>query len=55
MLHVRFGSKADMTALPRDVRFTPKSGHGLSAIGYPLLHPDRPVPTGQKSSEAVQL
>jgi hypothetical protein len=33
---VRFGSKADMTACPRDVRFTPKSGHQLSALGCPL-------------------
>jgi hypothetical protein len=25
--HVRFGSKADIGACSRDVRFTPKSGH----------------------------
>ena len=25
--HVRFGSEADIEALPPDVRFTPKSGH----------------------------
>ena len=25
---VRFGSKADMCSAKRDVRFTPKSGHG---------------------------
>jgi len=25
---VRFGSKADISQSPRDVRFTPKSGHG---------------------------
>jgi len=25
--NVRFGSKADIKACPRDVRFTPKSGH----------------------------
>jgi hypothetical protein len=25
--NVRFGSKADIKAYPRDVRFTPKSGH----------------------------
>jgi hypothetical protein len=24
---VRFGSKADMATTPRDVRFTPESGH----------------------------
>jgi len=27
---VRFGSKADMEAGPRDVRFTSKSGHWLA-------------------------
>ena len=26
-VNVRFGSKADMAARPRDVRFTPESGH----------------------------
>ena len=25
---VRFGSKADIAARPRNVRFTPESGHG---------------------------
>jgi hypothetical protein len=28
--HVRFGSKADISGCPCDVRFTPKSGHWLS-------------------------
>ena len=32
-VNVRFGSKADMEASPRDVRFTPKSRHWLSASG----------------------
>ena len=36
-VHVRFGSKADMSACPRDVRFTPNSGHqydlGRSSVG----------------------
>ena len=27
LAHVRFGSEADISACPRDVRFTPKSGH----------------------------
>jgi hypothetical protein len=27
-LNVRFGSKADIASIKRDVRFTPKSGHG---------------------------
>ena len=34
--HVRFGSKADMEASPRDVRFTSKSGHWLSVSRCPL-------------------
>ena len=28
---VRFGSKADIAAFPRDVRFTPESGHRSEA------------------------
>src|SRR6516162_1224148 len=35
-LHVRFGSKADIGALPINVRFTPKSGHWNSVVEYPL-------------------
>jgi hypothetical protein len=27
LLHVRFGSKADIQSFLSDVRFTPKSGH----------------------------
>src|SRR5262249_26211734 len=34
--NVRFGSKADIEGLRPDVRFTPKSGHQLSALGCPL-------------------
>ena len=30
--HVRFGSKADIGACPRDVRFARKSGHRDSAV-----------------------
>src|SRR5262245_7633801 len=30
--YVRFGSKADIAALPTNVRFTPKSGHRNSAL-----------------------
>jgi hypothetical protein len=33
---VRFGSKADIEACRADVRFTPESGHQLSALGCPL-------------------
>jgi hypothetical protein len=32
----RFGSKADIPQRNRDVRFTPESGHQLSALGCPL-------------------
>jgi hypothetical protein len=35
-LDVRFGSKADIGLPSVDVRFTPKSGHQLSALGCPL-------------------
>src|SRR5262249_30590830 len=34
--NVRFGSKADIAVRRIDVRFTPKSGHWLSASGCPL-------------------
>jgi hypothetical protein len=34
---VRFGSKADISAFPPDVRFTSKSGHWLSASGCPFV------------------
>jgi hypothetical protein len=30
--HVRFGLKADISACPCDVRFTPKSGHWNSVV-----------------------
>jgi hypothetical protein len=32
-VHVRYGSKADIGARRINVRFTPKSGHWLSASG----------------------
>jgi hypothetical protein len=35
-LNVRFGSKADIEACLRNVRFTPKSGHRLIALNSPL-------------------
>jgi hypothetical protein len=34
--HVRFGSKADMTLLNFDVRFTPESGHPSTQSKCPL-------------------
>jgi hypothetical protein len=36
VMDVRFGSKADIELAPVDVRFTPESGHQLSALGCPL-------------------
>ncbi len=45
-LDVRFGSKADMGACVRDVRFTPESGHGPGRQKCPLSaksgHSDQP-------------
>ena len=35
-INVRFGSKADIGARPRNVCFTPKSGHRNSVVGCPL-------------------
>jgi hypothetical protein len=35
-LDFRTGSKVDIAAGPSNVRFTPKSGHSLSASGCPL-------------------
>ena len=34
--NVCFGSKADVTLLNFDVRFTPESGHGSAVIACPL-------------------
>jgi len=34
--HVRFGSFSDIGTHRRDVRFTPESGHQLSALRCPL-------------------
>src|SRR5262249_62103838 len=34
--NVRFGSKADITALVINVRFTPKSGHRIARLTCPL-------------------
>ncbi len=45
-LDVRFGSKADIGATVRDVRFTPESGHSQRRPGCPLSaisrHTDKP-------------
>jgi len=34
--YVRFGSKADISACPRHVRFTPKSRHSSARLACPL-------------------
>jgi hypothetical protein len=34
--HVRSGSKADVTPLNFDVRFTPNSGHSVAIFAHPL-------------------
>jgi hypothetical protein len=34
--NVRFGSKADILAVSRHVRFTPKSGHRRATVGCPV-------------------
>jgi len=36
VLYVRFGSGADITRTPSDVRFTPKSGHRADMPTCPL-------------------
>jgi hypothetical protein len=36
VLHVRFGSKADIASVKLDVRFTPKSGHCRATGACPL-------------------
>src|SRR6516225_3628490 len=38
--NVRFGSKADISACPRHVRFTPKSGHRAPVKSSGVLCPD---------------
>jgi len=40
-IDVRFGSKADMAAIPNDVRFTPKSGHWQTTVGCPVCAKSR--------------
>src|SRR6202030_3323773 len=49
--NVRFGSKADVTLLNFDARFTPESGHSPTRSGCLLRaisghHPDSPGKTG---------
>ena len=44
--NVRFGSKADIDACSGDVRFTPESGHWLSALRCPLCAKSRNIVCG---------
>jgi hypothetical protein len=44
----RFGSKADISLTPDDVRFTPKSGHRNSAAKCPLCAKSGPSAMQQK-------
>jgi hypothetical protein len=43
-MNVRFGSKADMTANPPNVRFTPKSGHSAARSRCPALCQKQTLP-----------
>jgi hypothetical protein len=51
--NVRFGSKADISACPRHVRFTPESGHYRSANKYPLCAKSGHSALQQKSYDFV--
>ena len=42
--HVRFGSKADIARGQLNVRFTPNSGHWISAARCPLCAKSRHLP-----------
>jgi hypothetical protein len=44
MRDFRFGSKADIGACPRDVRFTPESGHWLNISRWHFLPKAHIVP-----------
>src|SRR6516164_9292804 len=46
--YARFGSKADISPCPRDVRFTPKSGHWFSVSECPLCAKSRHSALRQK-------
>ena len=41
LLHVRFGSEADVTLLNFDVRFTPESGHSIGTAVMSALGQER--------------
>jgi hypothetical protein len=51
---VRFGSKADIEAPSPDVRFTPKSGHDLSALGCPLCAKSRHWPAHSLATSSAR-
>ena len=48
--HVRLGSKADIVGYPRDVRFTPNSGHQSDMPQCPLCAKSRHWPTSVANS-----
>jgi hypothetical protein len=54
-LNVRFGSKADIDAHPRNVRFTPKSGHWNSVVECPLCAMCGRLLVGKKNLRVADL
>jgi hypothetical protein len=52
-IDVRYGSKADISACPRHVRFTPKSGHWNSVAKCPSLCQQRTLAAGSASLKAT--
>jgi hypothetical protein len=53
--NVRNGSKADIEACPRDVRFTPKSGHRLAGWQCPLCAKSRHAVITRSVSEPFTM
>src|SRR5215471_9701046 len=51
--HVRFGSKADIAALPINVRFTPNSGHRNSIVRCLLCAKSRHYASQQNSGYSI--
>jgi hypothetical protein len=53
LTNVRFGSLADIGVCPRDVRFTPESGHWESAARFPLCAKSGQFPTKVRGSKVI--
>jgi hypothetical protein len=51
--NVRFGSKADIRVRPRHVRFTPKSGHWLSALDVRFVPKADMVRCGERHRHSI--